>query len=85
MKILFPVFLTAVFIQLPREEDPPNTMTHQFLRWNHQEKKPKKMLQIEDLKQKMTLREKRIPKMWKLTEDHLMQTVNNMWAPCSQV
>ena len=43
------------------------------------------MLQIEDLKQKMTLREKRIPKMWKLTEDHLMQTVNNMWAPCSQV
>ena len=56
-----------------------------FLDGNHQEKKPKKMLQIEDLKQKMTLREKRIPKMWKLTEDHLMQTVNNMWAPCSQV
>ena len=41
MKILFPVFLTAVFIQLPREEDPPNTMTHQFLRWKSSGKKAK--------------------------------------------
>ena len=85
MKILFPVFLTPVFIQLPREEDPLNTMTHQLLDRNHQEKKPKKMLQMEDLKQKMTLKEKRIPKMWKRTKAHLMQTVNNTWAPHSWV
>ena len=43
------------------------------------------MLQMEDLKQKMTLKEKRIPKMWKLTKAHLMQTVNNTWAPHSWV